>query len=121
VGPVKRRLRWWAPASRWRVVGFVAEADEAPDIITRRGVILAGGTPDDPKWIIFDCPCGSDRVMVSAAQGRRPRWRCHTRFWGGASISPSIDTYHRGKKCHYFIRNGRVGWAVDSAMGPGDE
>lgn len=118
---MRRRLRWWAPRSRWRVVGFVEEADEAPDVIARRGVVLAGGTPEQPKWIVFDCPCRSDRVMVPAALTSRPRWRHTSRFWTGVSIFPSVDTYHAGKECHYVVRDGCVGWAADSAMGPDDE
>jgi Family of unknown function (DUF6527) len=118
---VRRKVHWWAPSSRWRVVGFVDEADEVPKVIARRGVVLAGGTSQLPKWIAFDCPCLSDRVMVTAVEGRWPRWRYSSRFWTGVTLVPSIDTHHAGKKCHYLIRGGRVLWARDSQMGPDDE
>jgi len=115
---MKRKLLWWAPASRWRLVGLVGEADEIPNEISPRGVILAGRSATEPKWIAFDCPCGAERVMINASTSRRPRWKCRTRFWTGVTLSPSIDTHHDAKKCHYLIRQGRTVWAADSKTGP---
>ena len=117
MGRVNRRLRWWAPTSHWRIVGLVEEADEIPDDIPARGVVIAGPSAKDPKWLAFDCPCGAERVMVNASPSRRPYWSYRSRFWTGVTLAPSIDTNHRAMKCHYFIRDGRVAWARDSETG----
>jgi len=114
---VKQRLRWWSPTSRWRVVGLVTEADEIPDEIPKRGIVIAGSSALKPKWIAFDCPCGAGRVMVNATSTRRPRWSYSSRFWSGATVAPSVDTIHRAKRCHYSIKNGRIVWARNSETG----
>lgn len=113
-------LGWWAPASRWRVVGFVSEADEIPADLPLRSIVIAG-TATHPKWLAFDCPCGHDRVMVNASPRRRPLWTIGNHFWAGATLTPSIDSHHDGERCHYVIRSGRILWAANSQRRRADE
>jgi len=117
---MKALLRWWAPRSRWRVVGVVGEADEVPQALPARGIVIAG-TTKSPKWLIFDCPCGHDRIMVNASSARRPAWSLESRFWTGASLVPSIDTHHDGRRCHYVVRSGHIFWTANSQRGRADE
>lgn len=108
------KIVWWEwlPFRRWRVVGQVESADEMPDRLPRNGAMLVG-SPDRIKWLVFDCPCGTGhRIMLNADAGRKPRWKLKN--VKPLTISPSIDFRGRQRRCHYFIRNGRVVWAKDS-------
>lgn len=101
--------RKWLPAGSWRVVGQVDAADEVPDDIPRNGAVLVGSV-EHPKWLALDCPCRSGhRIMVSLDSGHWPHWTLV-----GASTTltlwPSIDYHGPSRRCHYFIRRGRVHW-----------
>ena len=107
------RLRWWQwiPIHRWRVVGAVDSADEVPERLPRNAAVLVG-TSQAPKWIAFDCPCRSGhRVMLNTDLKRHPAWRVSTSPRGSLSILPSVDFRDRGRRCHYFVRTGRIIWA----------
>ena len=102
------RRRQWLPSRKWRVVGRVDEADEIPDRLPRRGAILVG-TEAPFKWMAFNCPCGaSHRIMLNLDPGREPAWR----VVGEAplSLAPSIDSLDGHRRCHFFIRSGRIHW-----------
>jgi hypothetical protein len=108
------KLRWWhwLPFQRWRLVGTAVAADEVPDRLPRNGVALVGDL-GKPKWIIFDCPCRTGhRIMLNADSTRRPRWGLHQTE--RVTISPSIDYCGNNRRCHYFVRDGRIVWAEDS-------
>ena len=110
---LKMRISWWQwlPFWRWRVIGVVESADEVPDRIPRNGVALVGNA-DHTKWIVFDCPCRTGhRIMLNADQARRPHWTVNRT--ARLTISPSVD-YQGNRRCHYFVRNGRIEWAKDS-------
>lgn len=103
-------IRWWhwIPWPFWRLVAIVEAADEIPERVPRRGVLLVG-THVQPKWLAFDCPCGSGhRVMINLDANRRPCWR----FLGSRllTISPSVDSCMADHRCHYLITRGRVVW-----------
>lgn len=107
------KFRWWQwlPFWRWRVVGVVDDADLVPDQLPRHAAVVVG-SPSFAKWIVFDCACGSGhRIMLNLDGGRRPSWRVTEAK--PLSITPSID-FDGARRCHYFIRNGRIEWARDS-------
>lgn len=107
----------WLPFRRWRIVGNVADADDVPDKIPRRGVVVVGSF-SRPKWIIFDCACGDGhRIMLNADANRRPTWMLKDR--NDLTIHPSIDFHTEKVRCHYFVRNGKTVWAKDSKHGRG--
>jgi hypothetical protein len=104
--------RWPAglPTQRWRIVVQVEEADLIPDRLPRRGAALAGPR-DAPKWLAFDCPCGTGhRLLINLDNRRRPAWRLvRTR---PLTIRPSIDITQDGTRCHFIITDGKIRWAV---------
>jgi hypothetical protein len=108
------KLSWWQwlPFQRWRIVGAAESADEVPERLPRNGVALVGDA-DRTKWIVFDYPCRTGhRIMLNSDPGRRPHWAL-----SGVrplTISPSIDYRGSERRCHYFIRGGRIVWAKDS-------
>jgi hypothetical protein len=107
------RIRWWQwlpwPQRRWRVVTGVDAGDEVPERLPPRGVVLVGDVAR-PTWIAFDCPCGrGHRLMVNLDPARRPRWRIES--LRPLSIRPSIDDITSDRRCHFFIRSGKIAWA----------
>jgi len=108
------KIAWWKwlPFQRWRIVGEAESADEVPDRMPRNGVALVGEL-DRAKWIVFDCPCRTGhRIMLNADAGRKPYWTLNQ--VKPLTISPSIDFRGSHRRCHYFIRSGRIVWAKDS-------
>jgi hypothetical protein len=108
------KIAWWQwlPFQRWRIIGAAESADEIPDRLPRNAAALVADQAR-VKWIVFDCPCRTGhRIMLNADPGRRPRWALPQT--SPLTISPSIDSQGDRRRCHYFIRNGRVEWAKDS-------
>jgi hypothetical protein len=110
------KIAWWQwlPFRAWRTVGRVESADEVPDRLPRNGsvIVVSGGLP---KWIVFDCPCRKGhRVLLNTDPGRHPAWAVSRSWRGKLSISPSVDFHDGARRCHYFVRNGRIIWAKDS-------
>jgi hypothetical protein len=94
-------------------LGQVESADEIPEKLPRNTAVVVGET-SRLKWIAFDCPCQSGhRIMLNLDRGRSPFWQLSP-VGGPLSLSPSVN-YHDGhRRCHYFIRNGKVDWVGDS-------
>ena len=106
----KVKISWWQwlPIWRWRIVAVVESADDIPQRVPRNGAVLVG-VGAHPKWIAFNCPCRSGhRIMLNTDKLRSPHWTVTTR--ASLTISPSIDSAHLKRRCHYFIRNGRIKW-----------
>lgn len=106
-------IRWWQwlplPWRRWRVVGRVEAGDEVPDSLPPKGAVLVGLTAQ-PTWVAFDCPCSdSHRLMVNLDSHRRPFWRIDS--VRPLTIRPSIDDVTANRRCHFFIRGGKIIWA----------
>ena len=110
------KLSWWEwlPFRRWRIVGTVEFADEIPERLPKRAMVLvASGGP--PKWVGFKCPCGTGHeVLLNLDEGRRPTWALTLSEKGKITIAPSIDYLDGGSRCHFFLRGGRILWAKDS-------
>jgi len=105
------RRRFSVPWGTWKISGEVTAADEIPTQIPRRRAVLvrSGGKV---RWIAFDCPCGrGHRLMLNLDEVRRPRWRLKST--APLTIDPSIDDAVAGRRCHFFIRNGRIKWAKE--------
>ena len=105
---------WWQslpfPWRAWRVVGYVPAADEVPDRLPHKGVVLVG-VPDHSAWAVLDCPCRTaHRLMVNLDKGRRPAWAIEC--LKPLTIRPSIDDVSPGRRCHFLVRSGRVTWAA---------
>jgi len=108
------KIAWWKwlPFQRWRIVGITEFADDVPDRLPRNAVALVGEL-DRVKWIVFECPCRTGhRIMLNTDHNRLPHWTL--RQVRPLTIAPSIDSRGERRRCHYFIRKGRIEWAKDS-------
>ena len=111
---VIRKLIGWCqtlslPWRAWHVVHFVDAADEIPNQIPNKGVVIVG-VPERMSWAAFDCPCKRrHRLMVNLDGSRRPAWSVTSTK--PLTIHPSIDDIYEGQQCHFFVRRGRIRWA----------
>lgn len=108
------KISWWKwlPYQRWRIIGEVESADEIPDKLPKNAAVVVIAS-NGPKWIVFDCPCQTGhRIMLNADRSRRPYWTLQKAK--RLTIFPSVDFRGTSKRCHYFVRNGKVAWARDS-------
>ena len=65
---------------------------------------------DPSKWLVMECPCGTGhRLSVNLATHAQPRWTV-TETGGGVSVTPSLDVKQPSRRCHFWIREGRVRW-----------
>lgn len=102
--------RRWLPFQGWRIVAQIEAADEIPERLPWRGAVIVG-SQGAPKWIAFDCACGKGhRIMLNLDRKRRPSWQIKSSKWNRLTISPSIDFSDQERRCHYFVRDGRVQW-----------
>lgn len=113
---VSIKIRWWQwlPFQRWRIVGAVESADDIPDRLPHNAAVLVSSAGYD-KWIAFDCPCAQrHRIMLNLDASRYPNWRMHQKDHGPLTLSPSVNYYDGVRRCHFFIRGGKVDWAKDT-------
>lgn len=104
-------LRWrdWLPRRRYRLLGAVDAADEMPERLPRRGVVVVQAE-GPPTWVAFDCPCDRrHRLLMPLGVGPGNRWR----LTGSAhpTLRPSVDSFDAGERCHFFLTQGRIHWA----------
>lgn len=109
------KIPWWQwlPCHDWRCIGAVELADEIPMKLPRNAAVLvvSGGFQ---KWIGFDCPCRSGhRIVLNLDQNRFPAWRV-ARDGTRLTLSPSVNYYDGKRRCHYFVRGGKINWAEDT-------
>ncbi|MGH6950800.1 MAG: DUF6527 family protein [Vitreimonas sp.] len=52
--------------------------------------------------------------MINADKNRRPFWSLGVTPRQRLTISPSVDYAEQRKRCHYFVRGGRILWARDT-------
>jgi hypothetical protein len=101
----------WLPGKSWRIVTMVEAADEIPLQLPFGGVVLVGSL-QYPKWLVFDCPCKTGhRIMVSLDKKHYPHWSIQNDK--KLTISPSVDYQTTGRRCHYFIKRGKIVWALE--------
>ena len=73
---------------------------------------------EQPKWALFQCPCGCSTVItLSLQQAHRPHWVVHSSKEHRPSMRPSV---WRDIGCfsHFWVEDGRVYWCVDSGSPP---
>jgi len=101
----------WTPWKRWRVVGVVESADEVPDSLAANTAILVG-SPANPKWLAFDCPCRTGhRILLNLDSNRYPSWTLLN--LSKLTVRPSVDYRDSYRRCHYIVANGRIHWAKE--------
>ena len=110
MGFLSRLVAWFSPA-RWHVAAVVDAADEIPETLSKYAAVLVGSRAR-PKWLAFDCPCETGhRIMVPLDPRLRPHWRLVREK--PLTVWPSIDYQSENKRCHYFVRRGRISWVED--------
>jgi len=110
------KLSWleWLPFRRWRIAGTVEYADDIPERLPKRVIVLVA-MGDYPKWAAFKCPCGRGHtVMLNLDASRQPSWSLTRSGTGNLTIAPSIDYFDAGRRCHFFLRDSQILWAKDS-------
>jgi hypothetical protein len=110
------KISWWEwlPIFPWRVIGSVESADDIPDKLPQKAIVTVVSA-GPIKWVGFDCPCRTGhRIMLNTDRTRLPAWSIVKSPRGELSISPSIDYSDGRKRCHYFLRHGRIEWSGDT-------
>jgi len=107
----ERVLRWrdWRPRRRYAVVGAVEAADEIPDHLPRKVLVVVQGAAG-PSWVAFDCPCRRrHRLLLPLGKGPGHRWNLNESK--PPSLKPSVDSFDEGDRCHFFLTGGLIRWA----------
>jgi hypothetical protein len=111
---MKLSLWEWLPFRRWRVVGQVEAADEIPERLPKRAIVVVRSAGQN-KWLGFRCPCGKEHeILLNLDPDRPPAWRFDQSSRGKITIFPSIDYLDSGRRCHFHLRNNKVLWAKHS-------
>lgn len=112
MGRLKTLIRWpWWRRKRWQIAARVDAADEIPARIPDRRAILVGAKRE-PKWLVFDCPCGGGhRLMLNLDRARHPRWTITDQT--PLSLRPSVDARNGARRCHFVMRGGRIHWTTN--------
>ncbi len=102
----------WLPPRPWRVGGTAPDPDLVPERLPSRTAFLVD-RPSGQAWLVLDCPCRtSHRLMLSLSQSRKPRWTVNAKR-PRLDVTPSVDAFHEGRRCHFWLRAGRVRWVPD--------
>lgn len=109
-----RLTDWWrrrrVGAPRIDEVEVYRSQSDLPESLSRHQLALVG-SPQRPKWLAFECPCGEGhRLQVNLSAARSPSWRL-VLAETGPSVFPSIDFDAAEQRCHFWIRDGRVRWS----------
>ena len=103
-----RRLRGRSKA-RYTQVVVVAGRSDLPTSLHPRRVYQLG---QRGKWAVLDCPCGRGHLLeLNMAQPGRPQWTLREN--GAPSLFPSVD-FRGERRCHFWLRDGRVAWVQTS-------
>lgn len=114
-----RATDWWRrqrlTSARYKTIVYVARMSDAPELPDRRTAVIVG-IPARPKWLLLSCPCGNaHRIALNLSTSRAPSWTL-TGDEQLLTISPSIDSISAERRCHFWVRAGRVQWVDDSAV-----
>ncbi len=111
------RVPWyaWLPHRRYFVAARVAAADDVPARLPRRAMVIAGPA-SVPTWVAFDCPCAKRHRLLLRLHPRPGRrvWRLTTD--SRPTLFPSVDAHTGERRCHFWIRKGRITWVRSSRI-----
>lgn len=106
---------WWRRrrrnSARIDRVERYSSAAALPERLGRHVLAIAG---DPSAWAVMECPCGNGhRLKVRIrAQGDATVWTIDDGD-GGPSLRPSVDFDSAERRCHFWLREGRVKWVSD--------
>jgi hypothetical protein len=113
-----RIIDWWRRRRMTRprldrVRSYARRADLPANLPRHELAVL--GDPVSPKWLLLECPCGNGhRLQIDLDARHAPNWRLERR---GPDVYPSIDYRGPERRCHFWLKDGRVRWALDP-VGP---
>ena len=92
----------------WHISSVVGTADDVPLKFPDKGAVIIG-TEKQPKWLMFDCPCGTGHfVKVTLDPANNPHWKVLQAK--KLSVYPSIEVRTPDRHCHFMITNGNIVW-----------
>jgi hypothetical protein len=111
---------WWRRrrfrAARIKTIVTYDRQSELPQSISRKTIAVVGSL-ERPKWAALECPCGAGhRLMINLSPSHKPSWE-FTNGAGGPSLRPSIDFDDGDRRCHFWLRSGKVTWCRDAQRG----
>ena len=90
----------------------VRQRRPAGDLLRPDRLVVVRG--DQDKWGLMRCPCGcGERLQLSLAEDRRPKWSVVIDRLGRPTVTPSVRMTD-GCRAHFHLRGGRVEWCRDS-------
>lgn len=111
-------MTWIARLSNWFRTLLDPKASykhvwcEDPPEMPEPGLVYLIGDRPHPWSAAFICPCGcNELISLSLIPKDSPRWTYHVSSSDPITLSPSVWRT-RGCRSHFFIRKGRVLWAV---------
>lgn len=116
-----RLIDWWRrrrlTAPRLDELVWFESQTELPQELPRQVVAIVG-TRERPKWLVAECPCGTGhRLQLNLTSRYTPRWHLKEHH-GKPNLYPSVDAEAPSRRCHFWLRRGRVRWTPDSFVGP---
>ena len=116
-----RIIDWWRRRQyskpHYRKLVHFGRMSEVPELPGRRTLVIVGAL-DRPKWLVFACPCGhAHRVALNLSPARQPNWTIETDD-KLITVWPSVDSVTAERRCHFWLRAGRVRWADEPSRSP---
>jgi hypothetical protein len=108
-GPV-RRIRSRCTRRQFRRVEQFPKQSALPRLL-RPDTIYVVGRPE--QWLVFMCPCARAHD-IALAIGKGGAWRLTATRPRRPTIYPSVNARGPGRRCHYWVTDGRVRWCADS-------
>lgn len=105
-----RRLRTHFARRPFRRVERLPKRSALPRPL-RPDTIYIVGEPE--QWLVFLCPCSHDHD-IALAIGNGGAWRLAAKRRRRPTIHPSVNARGPGRRCHYWVTDGRVHWCTDS-------
>jgi hypothetical protein len=112
LGTINRIIDWWRRhnrgSSKINKVRIYESAASLPEQLPRRVVAVAG---DPAAWAVMECPCGTGHRLTIRIRphGQATVWK-FTQTERRPSLYPSVDYDSPGRRCHFWLRDGRVTW-----------
>lgn len=101
--------KYWSARKAKRTYSAVIFVDSLPDVPSSvANNIYIAGTPERPKWAVFDCPCLEGHTLtVNLMRTGSPRWRVDFKS-GKITLSPSIVVTDHACQSHFWLQSNKV-------------
>jgi hypothetical protein len=104
-------LTWWRNRKRRRAFSGVAQLESSIDPTSELAAwkLVLIGSPQKPKWLRLNCPCGcGDVIALNLMTSHRPHWSVQLHDNGTLTVMPSVDSKNCGS--HFWIRRNKIDW-----------